>query len=224
MAGYPKTFCMASLPLGLHPQEGLHSATKTCSSGTSRRVALRQEVLKRCQRTVAVGDTLPSQLSRQQSRKERSSGKKRELAGAREQRQIQLPWMTTPSHAATVTRSAVRGSASTATAGAAALPGTDIYGRKLHCLPRQTDANIFAPNGDYCLYAQSLRSGSFIFKMAAMLQIPRVFPCVSCLGSAKAVQCPRPGPKIGDKSQQIDTSKSRAIPPYVPGVNSWDGC
>ena len=40
-------------------------------------------------------------------------------------------------------------------------------------------------------------------KMAAMLQIPRVFPRVSCLGSAKVVQCPRPGPKIGNKSQQI---------------------
>ena len=141
MAGYPKTFCMASLPLGLDPQEGLHSATKTCSSGTSRRVALRQQALKRWQRTVAVGDTLPSQLSRQQSRKERSSGKKRELAGAREQRQIHYPWMTTPSHAATVTGSAFQGSASTATAGAATLPRTDIYGRKLHCLPRQTDAN-----------------------------------------------------------------------------------
>ena len=141
MAGYPKTFCMASLLLGPDPQEGLHSATKTCSSGTSRRVALRQQALKRWQRTVAVGDTLPSLLSRQQSRKERSSGKKRELAGAREQRQIQLPWMTTSSHAATVTGSAVRGSVSTATAGAAALPRTDIYGRKLHCLPRQTDVN-----------------------------------------------------------------------------------
>ena len=70
-----------------------------------------------------------------------SSGKKRELAGAREQRQIQHPWMTTSSHAATVTGSAVRGSASTATAGAATLPRTDIYGRKLHSLPRQTDAN-----------------------------------------------------------------------------------
>ena len=40
-------------------------------------------------------------------------------------------------------------------------------------------------------------------KMAAMLQIPQVFPRVSCLGSAKVVQCPRPGPKIGNKSQQI---------------------
>ena len=36
-----------------------------------------------------------------------------------------------------------------------------------------------------------------------MLQIPRVFPRVSYLGNAKAVQRPRPGPKIGDKSQQI---------------------
>ena len=50
---------------------------------------------------------------------------------------------------------------------------------------------------------QSPRSGSFIFKMAAMLQIPRVFPRVSCLGSAKAVQCLRSEPEIGDKSQQI---------------------
>ena len=40
-------------------------------------------------------------------------------------------------------------------------------------------------------------------KMAAMLQVPRVFPLVRCLGSEKADQCPRPGPKIGDKSQQI---------------------
>ena len=51
------------------PQKGLHSATKTCSSRTSRRVALRQQALKRWQRTAAVGDTLPSQLSRQQRRK-----------------------------------------------------------------------------------------------------------------------------------------------------------
>ena len=141
MAGYPKTFCMASLPLGPDPQEGLHSATKTCSSGTSKRVASRQQASKRWQRTTAVGDTLPSQLSGQQSRRERSSGKKRELTGARVQRQIQHPWTTTPSLAATVTGSAVRGSAFTAIAGAAAVPRIDIYGRKLHCLPRQTDAN-----------------------------------------------------------------------------------
>ena len=50
---------------------------------------------------------------------------------------------------------------------------------------------------------QSPWSGSFIFKIAVILQIPRVFPRVFCLGSAKAVQCPRPGPKIGYKSQQI---------------------
>ena len=49
----------------------------------------------------------------------------------------------------------------------------------------------------------STRSGSFIFKMAEMLQIPRVFPLVSCLGSSQAVQCPRPEPKMGDKSPQI---------------------
>ena len=47
---------------------------------------------------------------------------------------------------------------------------------------------------------QSPQSGSFIFKMAVMLQIPRVFARVSCLGSAKAVQCPRPGPEMGSKS------------------------
>ena len=39
--------------------------------------------------------------------------------------------------------------------------------------------------------------------MAVMLQIPWVFPCVSRLESAKAVQCPRPGPNIGYKTQQI---------------------
>ena len=53
------------------------------------------------------------------------------------------------------------------------------------------------------LYTQSPRSGSFIFKIAPMLQISRVFPHISRLGSAKAVQCTRPGPKIGDKSQEI---------------------
>ena len=137
MAGYPKTFCRASLPLGLDPQERLRSAIKTCSSETSRRVALRQQALKHWQRTAAVGNTLPSQLSRQQSGSERSSGKRREPAGAREQRQRQPPRMTTSSHAASATGSAVRGSASTATAGAVALPWTDIYRRKLHCLLRQ---------------------------------------------------------------------------------------
>ena len=50
---------------------------------------------------------------------------------------------------------------------------------------------------------QSPRYRFLIFKMAAMLQIPRVFPRVSCLRCAKAIQCPRPEPKIGDKSQQI---------------------
>ena len=97
--------------------------------------------MKRWQRTAAVGDRLPSQLSRQPSIRERSSGKRRELAGAREQKQRQPPRTTTSSHAATATGSVVRGSASTATAGAAAIPRTDIYGRKFHCLPRQTDGN-----------------------------------------------------------------------------------
>ena len=82
----PKDILYGELPLGPNPQEGLHSATKTCASETSRRVTLRQQALKRWQRTAAVGDTLPSQLSRQHSRRERSSGKTRELAGAREQR------------------------------------------------------------------------------------------------------------------------------------------
>ena len=168
MAGYPKTFCMASLPLGPDPQEGLHSATKTCSSGTSRKVALRQQALKRWQWTAAVGDTLPSQLSRQQSRRERSSRKKRELAGAREQRQIQHPWTTTSSHAATVTESAVWGSAFTATAGTAALPRTGIYGRKLHCLPRQMDAyvncklDLMLPNMDLHINLTNLSCILFI--------------------------------------------------------------
>ena len=33
-----------------------------------------------------------------------------------------------------------------------------------------------------------------------MLQIPRVLPRVPCLGSAKAAQCPRPGPKMSPGS------------------------
>ena len=141
IAGNPKTFCTASLPLGIDPQEGLCSAIKTCSSETSRWVALRQQALKHWQRTAAVCDTLPSQLSRQQSRREGSSGKRRDLTGTREQTQRQPPQTTTSSHAATATGSAVRRSASTATAGTAALPRTDIYGHKFHCLPRQMDAH-----------------------------------------------------------------------------------
>ena len=50
---------------------------------------------------------------------------------------------------------------------------------------------------------QSPRSGSFIFKMATMLQIPWGLSPVSCLGSGNAIQCPPPGPKFGNKSQQI---------------------
>ena len=59
----------------------------------------------------------------------------------------------------------------------------------------------------------------FIFKMAAMLQIPRFFPRISCLGSAKVVQCPRPGQKNCDKSQQI----LRYARAYVPSVNPKAG-
>ena len=57
-----------------------------------------------------------------------------------------------------------------------------------------------------------------IFKIAAMLQIPRAFPLVSCLGSAKAVQCPRPEPKIGNKSQQIPRYSPVCPRGQPPGV------
>ena len=77
--------------------------------------------------------------------------------------------------------------------------GTDLREKRKTRLPFPPSPFWKPFNGN----TQSPRSGSFIFKMAAMLQIPRVFPRVSCLGSAKAVQCPRPGPKIGDKGQKI---------------------
>ena len=77
--------------------------------------------------------------------------------------------------------------------------GTDLREKRKTRLPFSPSPFWKPFNGN----TQSPRSGSFIFKMAAMLQIPRVFPRVSCLGSAKAVQCPRPGPKSSDKSQQI---------------------
>ena len=77
--------------------------------------------------------------------------------------------------------------------------GTDLREKRKTRLPFPPSPFWKPFNGN----TQSPRSGSFIFKIAAMLQIPRVFPRVSCLGSAKAVQCPRPGPKISDKSQQI---------------------
>ena len=54
-------------------------------------------------------------------------------------------------------------------------------------------------------------------KMVAMLQIPWVFPRVSCLESAKAVQCPRPGPKMGNKSQQIPRYSPVCPPGQPPG-------
>ena len=66
--------------------------------------------------------------------------------------------------------------------------------------------------------SRSTRSGTFIFKMAEMLQIPRVFPLVSCLGSAKAVQWPRPEPKLGDKSQQISRYSPVCPRGHPPGM------
>ena len=63
----------------------------------------------------------------------------------------------------------------------------------------------------------------FQFQDAAMLQIPRVFPRVSCLGSAKKVQCPRPGQNVSDKSQQIPRYSPvclRGQPPGWPLIKS----
>ena len=73
------------------------------------------------------------------------------------------------------------------------------------------------------LYTQFPRSESFIFKMVAMLQIPRVFPRVSYLGGARAVQCPCTGPKIGDKSQQIPCY-SPLCPRGQPPMMAADKC
>ena len=82
---------LVSLPLGPDPLDDLRSATRMCSSGTWRRVALRQQASKHWQRTAAAGDPPPCQPSRQQSRKERSSGKTRELALAPESRGQPIP-------------------------------------------------------------------------------------------------------------------------------------
>ena len=41
---------------------------------------------------------------------------------------------------------------------------------------------------------------------------------VSCRGSAKAVQCPCPGPKIGDKSQQIPRYSPVCPRGHPPGM------
>ena len=60
--------------------------------------------------------------------------------------------------------------------------------------------------------------GSFIFKMAAMLQILWVFPCVSYIGSTKVVQCPCPGPKIGHNSQQIPHYSTVCLRGQPPGM------
>ena len=142
MAGYPKTFCTASLPLGLDSQEGLRSAI---------------DVLKRDLKAGGIAPagfeapavdhtswrhTAKSAIKTAEQKREEQWEEKRARRCQRAETGA-APQTTTSSHAATATGSAVRGSASTATARAAALPRTDIYGRKLHCLPRQTDANIF---------------------------------------------------------------------------------
>ena len=49
-------------------------------------------------------------------------------------------------------------------------------------------------------------------------KFPRAFPRVSCLGSAKAVERPRPGLKIGDKSKKIPRY-SPVCPRMSPYVN-----
>ena len=54
--------------------------------------------------------------------------------------------------------------------------------------------------------------------MAAMLQIPRVFPRASCFGSAKAVQCPRPGPKLSTK---VSTLFPRMSSGSTPRDGRW---
>lgn len=65
---------------------------------------------------------------------------------------------------------------------------------------------------------QSPRSGSFIFKIAAMLQIPRSFPEYLASEVQKRSNAPVPGQKLATK-----VSKFRVIPQYVPGVNPRDG-
>ena len=92
--------------------------------------------------------------------------------------------------------------------------GTDLREKRKTRLPFSPSPFWKPFNGN----TQSPRSGSFIFKMAAMLQIPRVFPRVSCRGSAKAVQCPCPGPKIGDKSQQIPRYSPVCPRGHPPGM------
>ena len=52
-----------------------------------------------------------------------------------------------------------------------------------------------------------------LWKMAAALQIPRVFTRGSSYESAKAIQSHIPGLKLTNK-----VGKSRAMPAYLPGV------
>ena len=88
--------------------------------------------------------------------------------------------------------------------------GTDLREKRKTRLPFPPSPFWKPFNGN----TQSPRSGSFIFKIAAMLQIPRVFPRVSCLEVQKRSNAPVPGQKLATK-----VSKSRAILQYVPGVN-----
>ena len=60
--------------------------------------------------------------------------------------------------------------------------------------------------------------------MAVMLQIPRVFPHVSCLRSARAVQCPRPRPKIGDNDWRQILHYSPICPRDQPPRMAADKC
>ena len=105
-----------------------------------RRVALRHRALKHWQRTAVVGDTTKSAIKTAEQKRGEQWEEKRTRRRQRAETEAALR-TTMSSHAATATGSAIQRSASTATAGTAALPRTDIYGRKLHCLPRQKDAN-----------------------------------------------------------------------------------
>ena len=74
-------------------------------------------------------------------------------------------------------------------------------------------ARTCSPNVPSPFEAGTALVSSSICKMAAALQIPRVFHRGCCYESAKAVQSPHPGLKIKEKLDQ-----SRAMPAYVPGV------
>ena len=62
------------------------------------------------------------------------------------------------------------------------------------------------------------RSGSFIFKWLQCYKYRGSFPVYLASEVQKRLNAPVPGRKLGTK-----VSTSRAIPPYVPGINPWDG-